>query len=619
MPRARWEDGRAPIVLTLDEVEANPELSWYTSPDAGGMRYEPSSSDSVHVGKPFNELPECMLLWIRDVYALNPGKQHYGAAANRYLQGLRELVADRYNDFQIPFVKESNRLYGKKLLACPKKDVRWISQHRYCNMYPVFKEAVRAKLRSFRNYGVHRNVGELLSESEEWGFNPGQYEKDGFVVSDSELTLGTSDIWDTSNEDEAEDEEEEAEGSGNENKSSAGAEYEEIEASNTEENGSLGGELSDASDYKLRRLRRGCATSTRSPSIELICPPKAARPAADVLEITDSDSDTELELHKRSHAPETPRRPKRVASRLTVLTSDASGEDEDEFQQRSEKRSSRSDATEHAHLASPTDDIFDASEPSTPKRRYRRIENNGDDADSDTDDNLPLGPPPRATIAKRPSMNVPSKASPSKAPVANNADSDIQSDSDAHIQPQTPRCSTRAHGYRNSTCMRSLRTPKKRVIISSSDEDEDDVPHTPKKRRTSIRPLSVSQSRSGDKTVPAIPGKVPAEPLIISSEEDDDNTPLSVYVARKAKAREEFLATSAKSKIPAAARSRSSAAIMRSAGFPSRKVKSRVSTSIRAATPSLAAIDMNAYERPGSPGSDDCLGSRPTTPRSRRS
>lgn len=89
MPRARWEDGRAPIVLTFDEVEANPELSWYTSPDAGGMRYEPSSSDSVHVGKPFNELPECMLLWIRDVYALNPVRrsnsqcQHWSPGLNK--------------------------------------------------------------------------------------------------------------------------------------------------------------------------------------------------------------------------------------------------------------------------------------------------------------------------------------------------------------------------------------------------------------------------------------------------------------------------------------------------------------------------------------------------------
>ncbi|KAL1668921.1 hypothetical protein GGF50DRAFT_110904 [Schizophyllum commune] len=556
------------------------------------MRYEPSSSDSVHVGKPFNELPECMLLWIRDVYALNPGKQHYGAAANRFLQGLRRLVTDRYNDFQIPFLKESNKLYGKKLISCYKKDVRWISQHRYCNMYPIFKEAVRAKLRSFRNYGVHRNVGELLSESEEWGFNPGQYEKDGFVVSDSESMLGSSDIWETSNEDEDEEEEEEAEGTIDEDKLSLGAGDEETESSNTEGNVSPGEELLDASDYKLRRLRRGRASPVRSPSIELICPPKAARPAAEVLEITDSDSDTELEQHKRSHAPQTPRRPKRV-----IMTSDTGGDDDDGVLQRPERRSSRSFAAEHANLASPSDDVFGASGPSTPKRLHRRIENNGDEADSDTDDNLPLGPPPRATIAKRLSMKTHGTASPSKAPIATDANSNVQSDTDAHLQPQTPMRSTRAHGHREPSSKRPQRTPKKRLIVNSSDEDEDDMPRTPKKRRTSIRPSSLPQSCIDDKAIPATPVKVQAEPLVISSEEDDDDVPLSVYAARQARAREESLITPAKSQNPAAARSRPSAAIL--AGSPSKKVKSRVSTSIRGATPSLAAIDMNVYERPG--------------------
>ncbi|KAL1684156.1 hypothetical protein EV122DRAFT_272726 [Schizophyllum commune] len=559
------------------------------------MRYEPSSSDSVHAGKPYNELPECMLLWIRDVYALNPGKQHYGAAANRYLQELCGLVADRYNEFQIPFVKESNKLYGKKLISCYKKDVRWISQHRYCNMYPIFKEAVRAKLHSFRNYGVHRNVGELLSESEDWGFNPGQYEKDGFVVSDSESMLGSSDVCDTSNEDEGANEEEEVEGSGNE--SSVGAGDEETELSNTEGNVSPDDELSDASDYKLRRLRRGRASPARSPSIELICPPKAARPAAEVLEITGSDSDTELEQHKRSHAPQTPRPPKRVASRLTIMTSDTSDDDDDGVLQRPERRSSRSFAAEHAYLASPFDDVFGDSGPSTPKRLHRRIENNGDETDIDTDDNLPLGPPPRATIATRPSMKMHRLASPSKAPIANDANSDVQSDTDAHLQPQTPRRSTRAHGHREPSSKRPQRTPKKRLIVSSSDEDEDDMPHTPKKRRISIRPLSLPQCRIDDKAALAIVAKVQAEPIVISSEEDDDDMPLSVYLERKAKAREEALITPAKSKTPAAARARPSAAI--SAGSPTRKTKSRVSRSIRAATPSLAAIDMNAYERPG--------------------
>ncbi|KAI5829049.1 hypothetical protein K523DRAFT_44844 [Schizophyllum commune Tattone D] len=428
--------------------------------------------------------------------------------------------------------------------------------------------------------------------------------------------LGPSDVCDTSNEDEGANEEEEVKGSGNEDKSSVGAGDEETETSNTEGNVSPGDELLDASDYKLRRLRRGRASPVRSPSIELICPPKAARPAAEVLEITDSDSDTELEQHKRSHAPQTPRRPKRVVSRLPVLTSDTSGDDAEEVRQRPDKCSSRSDAAEHAHLASPFHDIVNASEPSTPKRLYRRIENNGEDADSDTDDDLPLGPPPRATIAKRPFRKTHSKASPSKAPVVNDADSDVQWGSDAHLQPQTPRRSTCAHGYRELASKRSQRTPKKRLIVSSSDEDEDDVPRTPKKRRTSIRPLSLTQFRVGNKATPATPVKVHAEPILISSEEDDDNTPLSVYLERKAKARDEALITPAKSKIPATARARPSAAIL--AGSPPRKTKSRVSRSIRAAIPSLAAIDMNAYERPDSPTGDECLGSRPTTPRRRR-
>ncbi|KAL1723153.1 hypothetical protein EV715DRAFT_286658 [Schizophyllum commune] len=545
------------------------------------MRYEPSSSGSVHAGKPFNELPECMLLWIRDVYALNPGKQHYGAAVTRYLRGLRRLVYNRYNDFQVPFKRERNELFGKKLLSCSKEDVRWISTRNYCYMYPVFKEAVEAKLESFKHRDVYVHVGALLSDSELQGFDAGDYEQDDWLVSDSEpIELATEDS-DHANDD-LDVGEPDREASASRDVGNDAAEDEDTGEPVVEEGSSGDDELSDASEYKLQRLRRGRA----------VPPGKARSPSFD------SNADSEPE---RDHAPQTPRRPKRVASRLTIMTSDTSDDDDDGVLQRPARRSSRSFAAEHAHLASPFDDGFGASGPSTPKRLHRRIENNSDEANSDTDDNLPLGPPPRATIAKRLSMKTHGTASPSKAPIANDANSDVQSDTDAHLQPQTPRRSTRAHGRGEPSSKRPQRTPKKRLIVSSSDEDEDDMPRTPKKRRTSIRPSSLPQACIDDKAIPATPVKVQAEHLVISSEEGDDDIPLSVYAARQARAREESLITPAKSKTPAADRSRPSAAIL--AGSPSRKVKSRVSTSIRVATPSLAAIDMNAFE-PERPGED---------------
>ncbi|KAL1733363.1 hypothetical protein EV714DRAFT_270034 [Schizophyllum commune] len=302
----------------------------------------------------------------------------------------------------------------------------------------------------------------------------GDYEQDDWLVSDSEpieLANEDSDVGESDREASA------SRDVGNDT-----AEDEDTGEPVVEEGGSGDDELSDASEYKLQRLRRGRAVppgKARSPSLEIASSPKATQHAAEGLEITDSNADSEPE---RDHAPQTPRRPKRVASRLTIMTFDTNDDDDDGVPRKPARRSSRSDAAEHAHLASP-------------------------------------------------------------------------------------------------------------------DKDEDDVPRTLKKRRTSIRPSSPARSRIGDKAVPATPAKVHPDPIIISSEEDDDNTPLSVHVARKAKAREESLLTPAKSKFPAAARSRPSAAI--SAGSPSRKIKSKVSTSIRAATPSLAAIDMNAYERPG--------------------